>query len=362
MLRNRRLNRRRLAFTKKAAVDTEALAQSLVDDGIIEIDQDVLDEDTTEESLVSELASAFEKAYFGDGARLDVGSLPTGMDYADDGNELIFYSDSDDLEKAAVEWWVNGLDGDSGLINVEQVVWNGFTNNSESDVLETYVQGELDYFNSDFESAKDMVYDLQEEYDRLEGLVDRAGEIYDDVEYLERDLDDIPVVNLKVKADRAVGKQADKLTGVLVHAIKNDSSPAQALSLIEGLLNVDGMDQKGIDQAYANGKALLETVLENLEEVKEELENDLSGLEGDWSDYEDSYREQVEQISGYGSVAEMLEKEFGLDSETILNDWYGGADLEAYAEYIVRNDGAATHMGGWDGTEHSTGDFVYVID
>lgn len=324
------------------------------------------EEEISPEEAISEIEDALESSdYGGYGYVLKSKSLIYCEKEWGGSDDILVFEDEEDAEKEAEEYWATSMENDSGLISAEQAASNGFLNKSDSEVMDEWIEGEVEHYTnhtddalSSFQSLQDKADAWEEAVDKLEEELYEINDSWDEVKYYMKGMK-----KPKGRPSRDAEKNGEKLAVLLL----NENGKKQAVRLMESLSDID----KNNPQEVADLYALLNKVYDVVKDAHDTKDDELIDKKQEAKEWhrdelpeliEEEVKDRIKydvQVSYNGDMYSYLEMEFGMESDHIIENYFDGIDLKAYAEYIVSMDGAGS-MDSYDGSVHESCGLVWL--
>jgi chromosome segregation ATPase len=280
---------------------------------------------------------------------------------------VLIFEDMEDAEKEAKEYWRDSLEGDSGLVNMEEAGRNGFLNKSHKEVEDDWVEGEVETYQkdpddaiSDFQSLSDKNDEWTEEIESIEEELDNINDGWDEIKYLMKGMR-----KPKEKPSRKSISHGEKITVLLM---SDDAGKRQAVELLEALADIDENDPQEVADLYG----MLDKAYDTMKDAYDEKDDELTDKKDDYKDWyqndlidliadevEDQVRSDI-QMNYHGDMFSYLTMHYGLDEENVIENYYNGIDYEAYAEHIVDHGGAGT-LNSYDGNIYEECGLVWLL-
>ena len=331
------------------------------------------EEEISLEDAIKEIEDALEDSPYENGWLLRKKNLIYCEKEWTGSDNILIFGEEDSLRDEAILWWENAI-GDNIKESVkehaEQVLIEGFTNKTNEQVKEEWLDGEIDSYQRSPEDALSTFQVLQDLHDQYDYEVHKLDEELYDINELMFEVADLirGLKKSKEKPSKESTEQGKKLSTLL---LGNEMSKRQGMEILETFLELDESSENYqqelanttgiIDSAYAGVKEAYDKKNEELQEKREEFK--------DWyrNDLPREIASTVGELLGQkidssyrGDMHTYLKYEYGFDDAYILENYFAGMDIEAYAEWVVNTEGIGHGIDHYDGQFHKSCDLIWV--
>jgi hypothetical protein len=389
----------------KIESSNEIISQ-LLECGLITYDEEEIEE-IDEDDLFGEIKSLSDGlSNFSLGGyevyQFDGSSVSSPFSWEGDQDIIIIWEKYDELEDFVKQEVVVYLsEQSSDYFDYEFIVYNGYTVDSESEVLSYFADQERDWvFDREmdelintYDEFADMETELEDNVSNLEDrleveeatkeAIDKAMESGDPEPLQDWYTSTFKVSNIPEGDVSYAQDKSKKILDFLQSFDETDADYNQGISFLEALADDDvEVEDKDKVETYIS---LLVIVYEDLEvdfdEIKDkvlESESLIETEQGYVETYQESgtlpdgtdYKYQViyedlydsEFLRGYDTVFEFMVNERGMGEYNVIEDIYGGINYEAYADYIVNAYGVDAYLPNEDKYVHECEELFYYYE